>query len=258
MRNLEKPKGDYMNTPVKNRRKGWFPLNSNFRGKSAALLVIPSLVAALLLCGCGKPPSLINRYVLAYPPPVLAQLRPLDTAIKVNLFAVDETLNRSEMVYKENPYKTGTYRYNRWRANPGYLATDYLTRDLRDSKLFKAVFSYDQSGQGRFRLEGGVQAFNELDLPGGWQAALTLDITLIDADKENIATRVVFQKTYETQEPMLTKTPQGLAEAMSYGMQKLSKQIIDDVYRAVKPRLGTEKSKEYGAISAKRLKNFSF
>lgn len=166
----------------------------------------------------------------------------LDTGIKVDLFAVDETINRSEMVYQENQYRTGVYRYNRWRANPGYLVTDYLTRDLRDSKLFKAVFSYDQSAQPRFRLEGGVVEFQENDTPGIWNAALTLNVTLLDTDKENIAARVMFQHTYQTLDPMLTKTPQGLAEAMSRAMQKLSKQIIDDVYLAVKQRLGTEKN----------------
>jgi hypothetical protein len=161
------------------------------------------------------------------------------------------------MVYKENQFKTGTYQYNRWRANPGFLATDFLTRDLRASKLFKAVFSFDQSGQGRFRLEGGVAAFNEVNWPD-WRAALTLNITLVDTDKENIAKRVMFQKTYETLEPMLTKTPQGLAEAMSVAMERLSQQIINDVYRAVGGRMGAKESREYGAILDKRLKTLSF
>ncbi len=168
----------------------------------------------------------------------MGRLSPLDTGIKVELFAVDETINRPEMVYKENPYKTGVYQYNRWRTDPGYLVTDYLTRDLREAKLFRGVFSYDRSGPARFRLEGGVAEFQENDMPGPWQAALTLNVTLLDTDKENIADRVVFQRTYQAREPMPAKTPQGLAEAMSAAMQKVSRQIIDDVYRGLKARLG--------------------
>jgi ABC-type uncharacterized transport system auxiliary subunit len=197
-----------------------------------------SLLAALILSSCGKPPAMINKYVLEYPTPVLAKLRPLDTGILVKLFAVDQTINRPEMVYKVNPFRTGTYWYNRWRANPGYLVTDYLIRDLRDSKLFAGVFSYDLSGPARFKLEGDVVDFQENDSPGLWNAALTLNLTLLDTDKENITERVMFQRRYETLEPMLTKSPQGLAEAMSRAMQKLSGQIIDDVYRAVNQRLG--------------------
>jgi hypothetical protein len=70
----------------------------------------------------------------------------------------------------------------------------------------------------------------------------------LDTDKENIAERVVFQRTYQAQVPMPARTPQGLAEAMSSAMQELSGKIIDDAYRNVKQRLGADKRppEEYG------------
>jgi ABC-type uncharacterized transport system auxiliary subunit len=252
---LRKLAGDYMNAPMSNRQKSCFPRLSYSWGKSVVRLLLLTLTATMVLAACGKPPNLINRYILEYPPPVVARLSPLDTAIKVELFAVDESLNRPEMVYKVNPYKTGVYQYNRWRTDPGYLATDYLTRDLRDSRLFKAVFSYDRSGQARFHLEGGVVDFQENDLPGPWQAVLTLNITLLDTDQENVAARVVFQRTYQAQETMSARTPQGLAEAMSAAMGQVSKKIIDDVYRAVKQRLGAGEGlpKEYGGKTKDRV-----
>jgi ABC-type uncharacterized transport system auxiliary subunit len=221
-----------------NRRNGWAKTLSPAGGQAGSWLAALSLIVAVLLAGCSKPPALINRYVLDYPAPAVGRAAPLDAAIKVELFTVDEVINRPEMVYKENPYKTGVYQYNRWRTDPGHLVTDYLTRDLRDARLFRGVFSYDRSGPARFRLEGGVAEFQENDMPGPWQAALTLNVTLLDTDKENIADRVVFQRTYQAREPMPAKTPQGLAEAMSAAMPKVSRQIIDDVYRAVKARLG--------------------
>jgi ABC-type uncharacterized transport system auxiliary subunit len=245
---LGKLAGDYMNAPMENRKKSGFVRLSYSWGRSMVRLVLLAVTAIMALAACGKPPALINRYILDYPPPVVGRLSPLDTAVKVELLAVDESINRPEMVYKVNPYKTGVYQYNRWRTDPAYLVTDYLTRDLRDAKLFKAVFSYDRSGQARFHLEGGVVDFQENDTPAPWKAALTVNITLLDTDKENVAERVVFQRTYQAQEPMSTRTPQGLAEAMSYAMQKVSQQIIGDVYRAVKQRTGADKSPpgEYG------------
>ena len=78
-------------------------------------------------------------------------------------------------------------------------------------------------------------------MPGPWQAALTLNVTLLDTDKENIAEKVIFQRTYQAQETMTARTPQGLAEAMSAAMEKVSKKIVEDVYRGVKQRLGTDK-----------------
>ena len=253
---LRKLAGDYMNSRIQNRKHWCFPRLNYSWGESVARLFLLALTATMVLGACGKPPNLINRYILDYPPPVVGRLSPLDTAIKVELFAVDESLNRPEMVYKVNPYKTGVYKYNRWRTDPGYLTTDYLTRDLRDSRLFKAVFSYDRSGKARFNLEGGVVDFQENDLPGPWQAALTLNITLLDTDQENVAERVIFQRTYQAREIMPARTPQGLAEAMSSAMGQVSKKIIDDVYRAVKARLGADKCPpgEYG----RKMENRSF
>lgn len=196
-----------------------------------------ALVLVPLLAACGKPPNLINRYMLNYPPPVTARLTPLEAALQVELFSVAESLNRPEMVYKVNPYKTGVYQYNRWRTEPGYLATDYLTRDLRDSRLFKAVFGYERGGKARFRLEGGVVDFQENDTPEPWHAALTLSLTLLDTEQENVADKVMFQRTYQAQEIMAARTPQGLAEAMSAAMGQVSRKIIADVYQAVKERL---------------------
>ena len=243
-----------MNAPGKNLKKSSLARLSSSWGKSGARLLLLALVATMVLAACGKPPNLINRFVLNYPPPVVARLTPLDTAIKVGTFEVDQSINRQEMVYKVNPYKTGVYQYNRWRANPGYLAADYLTRDFRDSGLFKVVFASDNSGKARFHLEGGVVDFQENDAPGPWHAALTLNITLLDTDQENVADKVMFQRNYQAQEIMPARTPQGLAEAMSVAMGQVSKKIIDDVYRAVKQRLGAAKCPpgEYGGKPGNR------
>jgi ABC-type uncharacterized transport system auxiliary subunit len=240
--------GDDMNAPGTNLHKSCVMRLSSSWGKSGARLLLLALIAVMVLSACGKPPNLINRYVLDYPPPVAARLTPLDTAIMVELFSVDQSINRPEMVYKVNAYKTGVYQYNRWRTDPGYLATDFLTRDLWDSRLFKAVFSSDSSSKARFHLEGGVVDFQENDTPAPWQAALTLNITLLDTDQENVAEKVMFQRTYQAREIMPTRSPQGLAEAMSSAMGQVSKKIIDDVYQAVKQRLGADKCppKEYG------------
>jgi ABC-type uncharacterized transport system auxiliary subunit len=228
-----------MKFPWQNRKKGGSPRLSPPRGQAVRLMLL-ALAATVGLSACGKPPNLINRYILDYPPPMVGRLTPLNAGLKVELFAVDEAINRPEMVYRVNPYKTGVYQYNRWRTEPGYLVTDYLTRDFRDSRLFKAVFSYDRSGSARFQLEGGVAEFQENDMPGPWQAALTLNVTLLDTDKESVADKVIFQRTYQAQETMAVRTPQGLAEAMSAAMEKVSKKIVEDVYRGVKQRLGTD------------------
>jgi ABC-type uncharacterized transport system auxiliary subunit len=198
-----------------------------------------ALLAALLvacLSGCGKPPMLVNQYILEYPAPVTGPKARIPADIKVELFSVAQTFNTYAMVYQPQPFQSQSYNYSRWRANPGYLVTDYLIRDLRESGLFKAVFGPDSGDKHRFRLEGGVAEFQELDAPGGWQASLALTVTLLDTAQEELPQRVVFQKNYRVLEPMVEKTPQGLAQAMSRAMEQVSARIINDTYEAARNR----------------------
>ena len=184
------------------------------------------------LAGCGKPPVLVHRYILEYPSPAVPASVKLGEAIKVELFSVAQAYNSPAMVYQPNPYKSDTYHYHRWRVNPGFMVTDYLLRDLRNSGLFKAALPAGTSGKSRFLLEGGVEEMQEIDEPDGWKAALTLNITLLDLNRRELTERVVFQKNYRAVEPMTEKTPNGLAQGMSRAMERLSAQIIADVYQA--------------------------
>ncbi len=196
-------------------------------------LTVGLAIAALLLSGCGKPPMLVQKYLLDYPAPRL-KAAPLAESLKVEQFAVAQAFNTTAMVYRTSPYKAENYNYSRWRVNPGYLVADFLIRDLRDSRLFKAVLTPDSTSKAKFSLEGGVEEIQEVDQGAAWQASLALNITLIDTSQDEITKRVLFQKNYRTAEPLTEKTPAGLAQAMSRAMERLSAQIMTDVYQAAK------------------------
>jgi cholesterol transport system auxiliary component len=200
----------------------------------ASLLAILSglMSMAILLAGCGKPPVMVYKYLLEYPAPELPRRPPVTEALKVELFSVAQAFNTPAMVYRPTIYQSEVYSYHRWRVNPGNLVTDYLLRDLRHSGLFKAIFSYDSSTKARFMLEGGVEEFQEVDEGDTWRGTIDLNIILLDTSKEEVTQKVVLQKNYSASEPLIDKTPQGLADAISRAMQKLSGMIISDVYEA--------------------------
>jgi ABC-type uncharacterized transport system auxiliary subunit len=198
------------------------------------LTTVCLLIILLLWCGCGKSPMLVQKYLLEYPAPVVQKAAPLGDSLKVEHFAVAQAFNTTAMVYRTSPYKAENYNYSRWRVNPGYLVADYLTRDLRDSRLFKAVLSGDSPSKARFSLEGGVQEIQELDQGEVWQASLALSITLLDTSENEVTKRVLFQKNYQATETMTEKTPAGLAQAISRALAQLSPQIITEVYQAAR------------------------
>lgn len=198
---------------------------------------------ALLLASCGKPPVAVYKHLLEYASPESAMRPQVPEGLRVDLFSVAQAFNSPAMVYRPTSYQSGTYHYHRWFVNPGQLVTDFLLRDLRHSGLFKATFGYDRPVKTRFQLQGAVEEFQEVDAGDAWTAVLALNIILLDTTQEEITQKVLFQKNYRAAEPLIEKTPQGLAAAMSRALQKLSDTIISDVYQAAWKRLTSKERK---------------
>ena len=210
--------------------------------KAAYLITIPVawFFLILLLVGCGKPPMAVTKYIMEYPAPVSGSPPRLADSIQVEQFAVAQVFNTTDMVYRPDPYRSQAYAYNRWRVNPGYMVTDSLIRDLTQSGLFQGVFPGSSGGNARFKVEGAVEEFQEIDEPDGWTAALAVSVTLLDTTAENALEKVVFQKSYRVVEPLAAKTPAGLAQGMSRAMEQASARIVRDLYEGCRKRVSSE------------------
>jgi len=198
-----------------------------------------TLLLMMVASGCGlgaKPAYLVNQYTLEYTPPVLKEMTQINELIKVERFSIAQTFDSLMMVYKEGPNLRNVDAYNRWRTKPGDMVTDNLARDLRNSGLFRAVYSYHNSEETRYLLEGQVDEFLEVSEKEGRKAVLSLNITFLDLKKKDTADKVIFQRDYRFIEPFAEKTPEGFAKGMSRAMEKFSKQVIPDVYQAIKNR----------------------
>jgi cholesterol transport system auxiliary component len=194
------------------------------------------LSLALAPAGCGKPPVTVYKHLLEYPSPEPSRRGQVPEGLKVELFSVAQAYNSPAMIYRPASHQSEAYRYHRWRVNPGQMVTDFLLRDLRHAGRFKAVFPYDSPNKPRFQLEGAVEEFQEVNAGDNWTAVLAVNVTLLDTAKEDITQRVLFQKNYRFDAPIMPRTPQGLAAAMSQAMQQLSASIIADVHRAAGQR----------------------
>ena len=193
----------------------------------------------MLASGCSlgaKPAYLVNQYALEYPSPVLKETAQINELIKVERFFVAQVFDSLAMVYKEGPNLRNVDAYNRWRIKPGDMVTDYLVRDLRNSGLFRAIFSYNDSKETRYLLEGQVDEFLEVNEREGRKVLLSLNVTFLDLKKKEILDRVIFQRDYKFIEPVTEKTPEAYAQGMSRAMEKFSKQLISDIYQVLKNR----------------------
>ena len=198
-----------------------------------------AILLTVLISGCSlgaKPSYIVNQYTLEYPSPILKESTSINELVKVERFNVAQTYNTSAMIYKEGPNLRNVDPYNRWRTKPGEMATEYLIRDLRNSGLFLAVISYDDSEETRYLLEGQVDEFLDVSEKDGRKAVLSLNVTFLDLKKRETAEKVIFQRDYKVVEPYAEKTPAAFAQGMSRAMEKISRQIILDLQNAVKGR----------------------
>ena len=200
-------------------------------------IFVQLLVLLLLFGACinlKQPQNKIEFYTLEYDPPQIAERNPLPLVIRMDRFSVAPTYNSHRIIYRDRSFKRDAYVYYKWRANPGDLVTYFLSRDTKQSGLFKAVLTHDSRFPSSHSLEGSVDEFFQWEMDEIWKAVLTVSITLMAENEPDITKRVLYQKTYRSQEACGEKNPRSLAEAMSGAMSKISGEMIKYIYDCLK------------------------
>lgn len=194
------------------------------------------LLSAAVIAGCvssGKPQAPVENYLLDYPAPIFEKRTKIDDTIRVSRFTIATVYNNNNMIFRQDNYALDSFNYSRWAANPADMVSDNLLRDLQASGFFRAVFSRYVVDEGRYIVQGGIEEFFLKIDKKGKSAVISLAITLKDTKQREAGKRIMFQKRYAREETLPEQSPQGYCQAMSSGWQKLSPQIVDDVYQAI-------------------------
>jgi ABC-type uncharacterized transport system auxiliary subunit len=197
------------------------------------------LSACLIIAGCidlKQPKNKVQYYTLEYSSPDITGLKPLPVTLKIERFTEAPAYNTNRIIYGKQSFKRDEYFYYKWRSNPADLVTYFLSRDMRESGLFKAVLPQSSGFPFSYLLEGSVDEFFELDVAENWNAVLSLTITLMAANEPDVSKSVLFQKSYTIKKVCKHKNPQGLAQAMSLAMGAISNEVIKDIYSIVNNR----------------------
>lgn len=195
------------------------------------------LILPMLLSGClnlKQPVSKIEYYTLEYSASPIKGLKTLPHTIKIERFTAAPAYNTGQIIYRDRSFKRNAYIYHRWRAHPSDFVASMLTRDIRDSGLFKAVLSADSSFPSSYVMEGVVDECFEWDNQDKWEAILSLSIVLMEVDSIDGRHNILFQKSYRKRKICERKNTEALAAAMSLAMSEISEAIIKDVYAFLK------------------------
>ncbi|MBU1054380.1 MAG: membrane integrity-associated transporter subunit PqiC [Proteobacteria bacterium] len=192
-----------------------------------------------ILSGCGGfggSEKKIDYYTLEYSAPLPAGSNNLPFVINIGRFK-SPLYNSDKIVYRINDFQTNEYVYHRWEKDPARLVSYFLFRDLKNSGLFKGVFTFDAGFAATHSVSGTVDGFFEDDRGKTWEAVLSLDIVLMAENEPDLSRKIIFQRKYATRKVCAKKNPKALAEAMSKAMHELSGQIINDIYKSLSEKV---------------------
>ena len=204
--------------------------------KQAVKIIFTFSLFLFLIFGCigtQRPPVKIDYYTLEYELSKFDDLKPTPFVVRIERFSVSPFYNTNNIIYKTRQFKRDAYNYHKWRANPGDMVTCFLSRDLKKSSLFKAIFEPGSRFSSSHVISGTVDEFFEQDEKNSWKAVLSVTITLIKENETDISKHIIFQKRYRRSEKCSRKNPLALAEAMSNAMSGISEMVIDDVYKSL-------------------------
>ncbi|GAU08814.1 ABC-type transport auxiliary lipoprotein family protein [Desulfoplanes formicivorans] len=194
------------------------------------------LSVSLTLCSCLPPRHHIppvHYYTLEYDPPEGQTNATVPAIIEVARFSIAPDYATLRMVFKDGPYRRSEYAYHRWHADPADLVTSFLRRDCNRSGVFLAVNDPGMVHAPTHSISGSVDAFYERDKAATWEAVLELTVTLSKADEPDVSRRILLQRSYTSVRTCQTRTPEGVAQAMSLAMQEISRRIRSDVAAAI-------------------------
>jgi cholesterol transport system auxiliary component len=202
-------------------------------------IVIILIIFSLSLSGCislKQPNTKFEYYTIEYDtlsPDKSTVPAQKSTILKIKHFSAAPIYNTDKIIYCDQQFKRTPYFYHKWKVKPAEFVTYFLSRDLKESGLFKAVLPPTSSSLYTHTVEGIVDEFLEWDSNDSWEAVLSISVTLQISSEMETDKRVIFQRSFSTRKKCQEKNPLALAQAMSLAMAEVSEEIGIAIHRAL-------------------------
>jgi ABC-type uncharacterized transport system auxiliary subunit len=181
------------------------------------VLVACAAWAACPACGGALPDT---RYYQLAPPATRhsggSELLVLDA------LSADAAYDDDRIVYRTTPFRFDYYQYQRWSSVPGIMVANYLEQAFETSGKFRAVVR-ELTPDAQVVLTGRVIAIEEVDRsPTDWLGRIVLELVLTGARTGEVLWTAQFEET----EPLKSRSPEGLAAALSIAMARIAAHTI--------------------------------
>ena len=198
------------------------------------------LVAATAMAGCfslRQPAPEVRSYRLDYAPPALSGVHPLPVILRIAPLSTNAVYDRLAIVFRDDPYSTGTYLADRWGASPGHMLADLLARDFASSGLYRAVQQGPSVVASGYQLSGQIEELEERETAGACVAHARLRF-LLARTTAGATPPVRLQATYNEDEPCACADVHAFVAAMSRAVERISDQLQREVYTTIAAEVG--------------------
>lgn len=188
--------------------------SASFRKRVCCVAAMAVSCAMLNGCGAARPAKYYQLSIpssnAADPPsdvfPVTIVMGPL---LSSHLYREDH------IVYSSSGEDMGTYEYQRWAEPPTEMIQEVLTRALRSSGRYRAVYALHSSIRGDYLLHGQLYDFKEMN-GGAMAARLSLELELRDTRTGTS----VWSHLYNHDEPVSGKNVSAVVAALDRNVQR--------------------------------------
>lgn len=204
---------------------------------------VPLILFVLILISCGTPPKK-EFFLISYDPPKLINKKretPYPFTLRVKKFDIEKVYGKSNIVYRQSPFKLEYYGFRHWAVRPADMLTDLITAHLAHIKLVDVlVRRLDEASQPDYELTALIDAIEEFDSEERWFAHLSIRYQLKRLSDEKIIYTRVFDNRREVPNHTPTDVVKKLSEIMDMNSSKLMQDLDNILYEEYQSRTKKE------------------
>lgn len=186
-----------------------------------------ALALSIACAACGGKITETRYYQLAQPE---TKQRGGSDVLVLQSLTTNAAYDDERMVYRTTPFRLDYYDYHRWTSSPGVMVGNYLEQALETSGRFRAVVR-ELTPDAPVVLTGRVIAIEEVDRSATqWLGRIALELVLSDAHTGAL----LWTEQIDETEPLLQRTPEGLAAALSIAMSRIVAHVLPTIADAIR------------------------
>jgi len=172
------------------------------------------IVAICVLCACASAPK-IDYYTLG-----MESSGRIETAVNLSVerLRTSETLGRSQIMVLASPTRIEYYATDHWAGSVGELVQQKLA----------AEFGPPVEDRRTLVVSGKVLACEQVDVPGGAEARVRLEIVVRDAEVPKYQPPLL-EKSYSSSRAVAGSNPGSVVEGLSRCVEDIAAKIAADV-----------------------------